>query len=78
MTTADETYDFTEREFKVIFALCLGLSREETARRCGITEQAVMVTRISIYDKTGVAALIELVEFVKTALNGELRRRKKE
>jgi DNA-binding NarL/FixJ family response regulator len=76
MTTADETQDFTEQEFQVIFAVCRGGSNKEIATQCGIAEDAVKVTNCNIFDKLGdVSNRLELHLFARTALNAELRRR---
>ena len=72
-----ETQDFTEQEFQVIFALCRGLRRnEEIAQQCGIAEQTVMTVMASVFDKGGVSSRMDLLVFVRDALNAELRRRR--
>jgi DNA-binding NarL/FixJ family response regulator len=69
--------NFTEREFQVIFAACRGLSNKEIAEQCGIAEDTAKATICSIFDKLGdVSNRLELNLFARTALNGELRRRR--
>ena len=75
MTPADESQDFTEQEFQVIFGLCAGLTNEEIAEGYRISVEAVMQTRSNIYDKAAVSTRLELVMVVRDALNKELRRR---
>jgi len=74
-TTADETHDFTGLEFQVIFAVCRGGSNKEIAQQLSMSEQVVMTVLASVYDKAGLLGRSDLVEFVKAALIGELRRR---
>jgi DNA-binding NarL/FixJ family response regulator len=76
MTPTDETHDFTDQELKVIFGVCSGLGFKEMAQQYGIAHEIVKMSLISIFDKAGFATRFELVEFAKTALNGELRRRR--
>ena len=84
MTTADESHEFTEREWKVIREVCRGLSNLEIAKELGIMEPTVMKCICSIFGKARISNRLELVVFVKTAfpndftmqeLNAELRRR---
>ncbi len=81
MTTADEVHrdeasEFTEQEFQFIFGGCCGLRNAEIAERYGITEQSVMTSTASVYDKVGVSTRLELAyHFVRAALNAELQRR---
>jgi hypothetical protein len=76
--TADETHEFTDLEFEVIFENFRGVPgvpSEEIAQQCGITVIIVMTILSGIYDKAGLSSRWELYKFVKTALSGELRRR---
>jgi len=75
MTTTDETQEFTEQEFQVIFGMCSGLKNEEIAEGYRITVDAVMNARASVYDKAAVSTRVELQLFARAALNNELRRR---
>ena len=75
MTTADETHEFTEQEFKVIFGVCLGLSNREVAEEYKTAEDVVKGSMFSIFDKVGVSTRLELVMLVRDVLNKELRRR---
>jgi DNA-binding NarL/FixJ family response regulator len=75
MTTADETQDFTEQEFQVIFGMCAGLTNEEIAEGYRIAVEAVMSARASVYDKAAVSTRVELQLFARAALNAYLRRR---
>ena len=74
MTTADET--FTDQECEVIFGICRGLANKDMAQEYKIPEVRVKRSMISIYDKANVCTRLELFEFVKAALNAELRRRR--
>jgi hypothetical protein len=73
--------EFTALEFQVIFAFCWGgppswrLNNEEMAQQLGITEESVQRTMVGISNKVGMG-LLGLSEFVRTALNDELRRRR--
>ena len=68
---------FTEQEFQVMFAVCMGLSNKEVGEFCGISEtDAQTITYVDIREKIGVSTRIELVLFVRDALNSELRRRR--
>ena len=78
MTTADGSHEFTELELKVILGMCTGLPNEEIAEGYKITTDVVIKTVFGIYDKAGVSVRPELYQFVRAALNNELRRRKKE
>jgi hypothetical protein len=79
--TADETYEFTDLEFEVIFGMCWSgvrwrLNKKEIAEQCGLTEGIVHTIMRSIFDKADLLGRGDLFGFVKTALNGELRRRR--
>jgi DNA-binding CsgD family transcriptional regulator len=79
MTTADEAYGFTDLEFNVICGMCRGMGitqpNKEIAEQFGIAEDVVQAATMSIFEKAGLSGRGELFEFVKAALNGELRRR---
>ena len=79
MTPEESTENFTDQELEVILGLCRGRGRtlpnKEIAEEFGITEDIVMTTMMSIFDQTGLSGRWELFEFVKAALNSELRRR---
>jgi DNA-binding NarL/FixJ family response regulator len=69
--------EFTEQEFQFIFGVCSGLSHREIAERYKTAEDIVKRTICNIFDKLGnVSNRLELNLFVRTALNGELRRRR--
>ena len=73
----DETYEFTEQEFQFIFGVCSGLSIRDIAERYEIGEDIVQrIIYQKIFDKAGVSTRMELHQFVRAALNGELRRRR--
>ncbi len=72
----DETYEFTELEFQVIFGVCWRLNKREIAEQFGFTEQIVHTIMRRIFEKDGIGGRWELFEFARTALNAELRRRK--
>jgi len=77
MTTEESTETFTEQEFQVIFAVCMGGSYEQAAdERCGIAVDSVRHHLISIFDKANISSRLELYDFVKAALNRELRDRR--
>ena|ERR1700693_260285 len=71
--------EFTDLEIEVILGLCRGraktLPNEEIANGLRITEGVVQETTMSISDKSGGLGRGDLFEFIKTALNAELRRR---
>jgi hypothetical protein len=81
-TAADETHEFTELEFHVIFAMCWGwapywrLGKKEIAEQLGLTEGIVHALMASISEKAGLLGPSNLREFARIALNAELRRRK--
>ena len=75
MTAADETYDFTDQEFKVIFGVLRGLTNKDIAQHYKMAEDTAKHYMLSIYDKAGVSNRLELYEFLKAAINAELRRR---
>src|SRR5262249_35064336 len=76
MATADETLVFTDREFGVIFGVCWRLPKREIAQKRGITGDGVVQNSLSsIFDKAGLSSRIELLLWVRTTLNEELRRR---
>jgi DNA-binding NarL/FixJ family response regulator len=70
-----ERVDFTAQEFNFIFGVLSGLPNKEIAQRYEMAQDTVQHATCSVYDKAGVCTRLELIEFVKTALNGELRRR---
>ena len=76
MTTADESNDFTDLEFKFIFGACSGLGSKGIAEEYGIAQDVVQHAMISVFDKVGVSSRLELMLFVRTRLNAELRRRR--
>jgi DNA-binding NarL/FixJ family response regulator len=72
----DETCEFTEQEFQFIFAVCLGLSVRDIAARYEMGEDVVQgIIYQKIFDKAGVSNRARLQQFVRAALNSELRRR---
>jgi hypothetical protein len=74
---ADETNGFTELEFQFIFGACSGLSIRDIAERYEIGEDIVQrIIYQKIFDKAGVSTRMELHQFVRDALNGELRSRR--
>lgn len=80
-TTAEETYEFTEAEFVVIFAMCWSggswrLNKEQIAEQLGIGVGIVHTIMRRIFEKDGLSSRPELFEFARTALNAELRRRR--
>lgn len=76
-TAADETNEFTGLEFEVIFAMCsMRAPKEEIAQQLGTTAGIVHALMASIFDKAGLMGRLELFEFARAALNGELRRRR--
>jgi len=80
-TTAEETYEFTEAEFVVIFAMCWSggswrLNKEQIAEQLGIGVGIVHTIMRRIFEKDGLSNRPELFEFARTALNAELRRRR--
>jgi DNA-binding NarL/FixJ family response regulator len=76
MTTADDAHEFTEQEFQFIFGVCSGLSIRDIAARYEIGEDAVQrIVYQKIFDKAGVSTRMELIVFVRDALNAELQRR---
>ena len=73
--------EFTALEFEVIFGMCWSgmrwrLSNKEIAEQCGIAEDVVQRTATSAFDKIGASGRMNLFEFVRDALNRELRRRR--
>jgi DNA-binding CsgD family transcriptional regulator len=76
-TAAGETHEFTALEFEVICRVCSGLPKKEIAEQCRLAEGIVHTIMRSIFDKAGLMGRGDLFEFVRTALNGELRRRQK-
>jgi DNA-binding CsgD family transcriptional regulator len=73
MTTSDEANGFTDRELQIIFGTLRGLSNVEIGQQHGIGEDVVVTSRASVYDKLGLSNRLDLFEFVKAALNSELR-----
>ena len=77
MATADESHEFTPQEFNFIFGACTGLTNREIAAQCKISEEIVITTMASVFDKTGMSNRVALVLFVVDALNAALQRRVK-
>jgi DNA-binding NarL/FixJ family response regulator len=71
--------DFTDLEVDVILGMCRGKGRtvpnKEIAEQLRIAEDVVKATMMSIFNKAGLSSRWELFEFIKGALNNELRRR---
>ena len=72
----DETQEFTELEFMFIIGACWSLTNRQIAEQCKISEEIIMTTMASVFDKTGISNRLELLVFVRDVLNGELRRRR--
>jgi DNA-binding NarL/FixJ family response regulator len=78
MTTADAThkeYEFTAWEFDVIFGICSHLTNREIAEHYKMAIDTVMNTINRIFDKVDVSNRLELILFIRAALNDALRRR---
>lgn len=70
--------DFTPQELTVILALSLGMRHHDIEQHLGMTEDIVQHCRTSISDKAvGLSDRLSLCEFIKNALNAELRRRRR-
>jgi DNA-binding NarL/FixJ family response regulator len=74
MTTADEAYDFSDLELKVLGGIPMGLSNREIAQTLGITRDVAQNAMCAIFHKAGVSNRLELLLWVKTALNRKLPR----
>jgi DNA-binding CsgD family transcriptional regulator len=74
----DKTHEFTDLEFEVIFGVCRRATNSAIAAELRIAEDTTKGTMISIYDKARVTTRLELVSWVRTTLNNELRRRSEE
>jgi DNA-binding NarL/FixJ family response regulator len=73
----DKTGDFTGHELQFIFGVCWGLSVRDIAEQYEVREDAVQgIIYQKIFDKAGVSTRMELLVFVRDALNNELKRRR--
>lgn len=58
--------------------MCSGLPKKDIAQQCRLAEGIVHTIMSSIYEKVDISNRLELVMWVRDALNDELRRRKGE
>jgi len=56
---------FTDREFDVVFYALQSLSAKEIARRLAISPNTVKKYLLSVYEKVGVSALSQLIEYCR-------------
>ena len=56
---------FTDREFDVVFYAIQSLSAKEIARRLAISPNTVKKYLLSVYEKIGVSALSQLIEYCR-------------
>lgn len=69
------TDELNDRDCRVIFGMCSGLSMEEIAKYLELPQGVVQNAATNIYDRLEVSTRPELILWAMAALNGELQRR---